>query len=229
MLNEESIWIGNELINLERKGNLSPLLNFGSSTGHFRKVDQPVIYKNIFEPLEKSGAEVYHLDVKSDEGVDFIGNVFEDEMLFKKIKEKEIKTILCSNLLEHVPDRKPFFKILHDLLSNEGRLLITVPNLYPYHADPIDTGYRPTVEEILSEFPNGKLLKGEILSIDETYLTFLLKRPKLLLIVLIRIFTPFYKFKAWRRIIGDMPNLTKNFKVACVLIEFEKIATSNSK
>ena len=68
MLNEESIWIGNELINLERQGNLSPLLNFGSSTGHFRKVDQPVIYKNIFEPLEKSGASASWGARRKDEG-----------------------------------------------------------------------------------------------------------------------------------------------------------------
>ncbi len=221
MLMEESVWIGNELLNLAKQGELSPLLNFGSSTGHFRRYGQPVIYNNIFRPLQSIEAEVYHLDIKKAEGVDFVGNVFEDKELYNEIKKKGIKTILCSNLLEHVPDRIPFFRILENLLGDHGYLLITVPNLYPYHADPIDTGYRPSVPELVKEFPAAKVIKSEVITVDESHFTFMIKRPKLFLIVLIRLITPFYKFKAWKRNISDLPNWFKKFKVTCVLFELK--------
>lgn len=222
MLSEESIWIGNALLSLEEKGKLSPLLNFGSSTSHFREKVQPIIFDNIFLPLKRKNAKVYHLDIKRAEGVDFVGNVFEDENLYNLVKEKKARTVLCSNLLEHVPDPRPFYRILEDIVEDKGYILVTVPYRYPYHADPIDTGYRPTVEEVINSFSQARLVKGEILVINQTHFQFLLKHPKLILIILIRCFTPFYRFNAWKRIINDMQNLFKKFLVTCVLVEINK-------
>lgn len=222
MLPEESIWIGNELLELAKKEKLSPLLNFGSSTGHFRELEQPIIYKNIFGPLKERKVQVYHLDIKQADGVDFVGNVFEDKQLYEEVKAKKVKSILCSNLLEHVPDTRPFYHILEELVEDKGYILVTVPYRYPYHADPIDTGYRPTVEEVVNSFSNARLVKGEILTINQTHLQFMLKHPKLIFIVLLRFLTPFYRFYAWKRIVGDIPNLFKKFLVTCVLVEVNR-------
>ncbi|MBK9660517.1 MAG: hypothetical protein IPO68_11605 [Chitinophagaceae bacterium] len=222
MLKEESVWIGKELLKLAEEGSASPILNFGSSTGHFRKTEQPIIHTNIFEPLEKSAIKVYHLDIKLEEGVDFVGNVFEDKALFNEIRSKNIKCILCSNLLEHVPDPKPFYSILEQLIDGKGYILVTVPFLYPYHADPIDTKYRPTVNDVVQSFSNARLVKGETITINETHFQFIKKHPSLFFIILFRVFTPFYRFKTWKKIISDIPNLFKKFRVTCVLVEISK-------
>ena len=222
MLQEESKWICTELLKLNKKNKVSPLLNFGSSTGHFRKKLQSFIHKNIFEPLEMAGVTVFHLDIKESDGVDFVGNVFENRELFNKIREKKINSILCSNLLEHVPDPVPFYKILEELIQDNGYILVTVPFRYPYHADPIDTKYRPTVEEIVMNFSNAKLVKGEILTIDQTHFKYMLQHPRLFFILLIRVFTPFYRFQSWKKIMADFLNFFKKFMVTCVLVQVEK-------
>lgn len=46
MLYEESIWLGNQNRSLLQH-EISPVLNVGSSTLHFRKVVQPHIQENI--------------------------------------------------------------------------------------------------------------------------------------------------------------------------------------
>lgn len=222
MLFEESVWIAKRLRSLKEKGKLTQLLNFGSSTEHFRKVEQPFIHENIFKPIESDQIKVYHLDIKDSQGVDFAGNVFENKKLLNDIKTKQINTILCSNLLEHVPSTNPFFMILEELIHKNGYIIVTVPNLYPYHADPIDTMYRPSVEDIVSSFSNAKLIEGEIITTGQNHFQFLLKKPRFFLVLLIRIFTPFYKFGAWRKIISDLPNLFKKFRVTCVLLEINK-------
>ena len=78
MLIEESVWIKNKIAGHLNEANF-PLLNIGSSTGHFRKVIQKHIHENIFVPLELAHKKVIHLDMKMAEGVDMIGDLAEDE------------------------------------------------------------------------------------------------------------------------------------------------------
>jgi hypothetical protein len=49
------------------------------------------------------------------------------------------------------------------LIPDGGRALITVPNRFPYHPDPIDTGYRPTTKEISSLFPDMTTINESML------------------------------------------------------------------
>ena len=63
------------------------LLNLGSSTGDFRKIQQPHINSYVFQPLKESIYKTIHFDLKSDEGVDISGNIFdlETQKTLKKI------------------------------------------------------------------------------------------------------------------------------------------------
>ena len=70
------------------------------------------------------------------------------------------KTVLCCNMFEHVDDRYKFASICDEVLSPGGYLLITVPHSYPYHLDPIDTMFRPSVDEIAKLFPYYELVEG---------------------------------------------------------------------
>src|SRR5581483_3183181 len=46
--------------------------------------------------------------------------------------------------------------------------ILTVPRSYPYHADPIDTGFRPSPSEHAALLPGFTLVHREVID-DETY------------------------------------------------------------
>lgn len=48
--------------------------------------------------------------------------------------------VVMGELLEHVPDPLPVLKEAYRLLKPSGTILITVPFMYPVHADPYDFG-----------------------------------------------------------------------------------------
>src|SRR5687767_1031367 len=99
MLLEESIWIKNTLSRYFKPENY-PLLNIGSSTGYFRQKVQPHIHEQVFAPIESRGNRIIHLDIKQEKGVDLVGDL--NEPVFRKqLRELGIKSVICSNLLEH--------------------------------------------------------------------------------------------------------------------------------
>ena len=58
------------------------------------------------------------------------------------------KCVLCCNILEHVADREAFARVCDQILSPGGTIVVSVPQSYPLHMDPIDTYYRPMPAEI---------------------------------------------------------------------------------
>jgi SAM-dependent methyltransferase len=139
---------------------ISPLLNLGSSTGHFREVIQPHIERELFAPLREAGVRVVHCDLKEDEGVDFAGDILDPEVI-RRLKTGGFKCILLSNLLEHVRDREAVAAACEEIVGPGGFIVATVPSSYPYHADPIDTYYRPSPAELAKTFGRSELLIGE--------------------------------------------------------------------
>jgi len=215
---DESVWIGKTLLELKDSTSISPLLNVGSSTAHFREVQQKCIHDNIFGPLKAKGVIVHHLDMKKAEGVDIVGDLSEPIFL-EQLRKTKYKSVLCSNLLEHVKNPELICKAIYDIVEQDGYIVISVPNLFPYHNDPIDTKFRPGIKTLQSMFPETELVKGDILTIDNTHLRVLLKQKKLLLFAFVRVLMPFYKFGSWVKIIADIPNLNKKYKVTCVTLK----------
>jgi hypothetical protein len=136
---------------------VSPLLNLGSSTGHFRGVVKPHIESELFAPLREAGVKVVHCDLKEDEGVDVVGDILDPQMR-RRLKGVGFKSILLSNLLEHVTDRETVAAACEDIVGSGGFILATVPSSYPYHADPIDTYYRPSPAELATLFGRSEPL-----------------------------------------------------------------------
>jgi hypothetical protein len=136
---------------------VSPLLNLGSSTRHFREVIKPHIEKELFRPLREAGVKVVHSDLKEDEGVDIAGDILDPE-LRRRLKEMGFKSILLSNLLEHVTNREAVAAACEEIVGSGGCILATVPSSCPYHADPIDTYYRPSPAELANLFGRSEPL-----------------------------------------------------------------------
>lgn len=216
MLLQEAKWIANEMHT--RISELSPLINVGSSTLHFRTVEQPFIDKEIFKPFVQQGGKVLHLDMKEDVGVDLAGDLMNEEFR-DQVKKHEIKGALCSNLLEHVENPRLVCDLLVDIVQTDGYIIITVPHRYPYHNDPIDTMFRPDVKAIEALFPARKLVNGEIVTIEgSSFAKMLLRNPSLLAVTTLRALMPFYKFQSWKHIVAYIPKSFKPFQVTCVTL-----------
>jgi hypothetical protein len=133
------------------------VLNLGSSTLEFRTIQSPFINKDIFAHLEKKGVKITHSDIKAGPGIDLVADVTSDEGT-KKLMSSGANVILVSNLLEHVEDLNSVIYNLTSLVPQRGSLLITGPYLFPHHPDPIDNGWRPSLEEVSALFPDFKVV-----------------------------------------------------------------------
>lgn len=223
---EESIWISEHIFKYAKSGD--KLLNIGSSTFDFRSIIQPHIEQNIFSKLKERGIATIHTDIQNSKGVDLVGNLLDEE--FVKVLEKEkFDFILCSNLLEHLEEINPICHIIERILKKNGFAIITVPYNYPYHLDPIDNMFRPTVKELAEKFSALEHLNGEILeaksynsklnTTENNYFQKLKNNPKMLLLILIRSLLPFYKFSVWKKTIFGVLRLFRPFSVTCLVLK----------
>ena len=167
---EEAFWIGEALRDAE-----GPVLELGSSTGHFRTVAQPHIDACIGEPLRARGLRLVHSDLKAAEGVDVSGD-FNDPAVRETLRRVEARTILCCNMFEHVEDRPALARLCDELLQPAPRLVISVPHSYPLHADPIDTYFRPSPAQIAAMFPAYDIQAEQVVT-SQTYLQSILTHP----------------------------------------------------
>jgi len=213
---EEARWV-RRIID-EKRAELSPLLNVGSSTAHFREIENPHIQENIFQPLKDYGVRVEHLDMKRDEGVDLVGDLTNPTFL-AELKKKKFQSVFCTNLLEHVPNPAEVCRAMEQAVVSGGWIIVTGPNLYKYHPDPMDTKFRPSVEEVASLFPSSKLIAGEIIVSNGSHFQSIRRRPRSLLTFLVKIVLPFYQFSHWKKRISDVPNFFRKYRSYCVLLQ----------
>lgn len=158
MLRNEAAWLRAELARLS-KDTLDPMLSIGSGSEFARKILQPYIEEFIFTPLESRGVRVLHHEHRPGRGIDVSGDLG-DPAVIAFLTGLGVRSVLCCNVLEHLSDRAGMAKALAALVGPDGQLLITVPRRFPYHPDPIDTMYRPSVEELAREFPTLQLEQG---------------------------------------------------------------------
>jgi SAM-dependent methyltransferase len=148
VLHREAAWMGRAILSTGL-GEGARVLNVGSSTGAFRTVEQPWVDRDVFAPLRSRGAHVVHLDLKAAEGVDVVGDLLDPA--FRAELQGDWDVVVCSNLLEHLEDRTPLLRVLPEMVRPGGWLVVTVPCRFPRHADPIDTMYRPSPDELLAD------------------------------------------------------------------------------
>src|SRR5262249_48186498 len=85
------------------QGDISPLLNLGSSTGAFRERSKPHIERELFAPLRAAGVDIVHSDLKLAEGVDLAGDIMNPG--FRTVLHgRGFRCLLVANMLEHVRD-----------------------------------------------------------------------------------------------------------------------------
>jgi hypothetical protein len=160
LLQPEARWLRDRLETLQPSD--GPVLNVGSASAQFRSEVQPWIDAQVFAPLRARGLRVVHQDLQAAEGVDLVGDLLSIDAV-QAARQLGVRSVICSNVLEHVPDPRAFALGLLALTGQGGRLLITVPHTFPYHPDPIDTLFRPTLDELHQLFPGTQRCAGALL------------------------------------------------------------------
>lgn len=195
MRTQEAAWIGQKLraLNTQRV-----VLNLGSGTKRFREVSKPYIDREIFDPLVRAGARVVHADLKSGEGIDVSGDLF-DPAVQARLRELRADALLACNIMEHLPSdvRARFPAVIDSLLQPGGVLVITVPYSYPYHADPIDTLYRPSPQELCALFPGYQVLEARTIASESYGDEFVAGGALRMVRKVLRMFFPFVRPKRW--------------------------------
>ncbi len=221
MRRSEAEYVGSLLANLS-SDQLSPLVNLGSSTLHFRRVAQPHIEREIFGPLQQRGIHVIHADLKAAPGVDLVGDIY-DPSIAERIKRLGPNLVLCCNIIEHVADPESFMGICASLLRPGGKLLITVPYSYPYHPDPIDTYLRLSPRGVSALIPGFEVTDSTILT-DTTYWEDLVEERNYLQLGkhfamhTAKFLWPFGNFDAWKARYHRYLWLWRPYKTTCVLL-----------
>jgi SAM-dependent methyltransferase len=142
---EEARWLRNALETLDLRPGCR-VLDIGSQSIQFRTQLQPFVERDVHAPLRARGLAITHLDAQPGDGIDVIADVASAE--FDRRGFDPYDLVLATNLLEHVVDRGATIRNLTSLTIRGGYLVITVPKRFPYHADPIDTLYRPSVARL---------------------------------------------------------------------------------
>lgn len=195
MRRQEAAWIGEKM---RAFNGARVVLNLGSGSKRFREVSKPYIDREIFDPLVRAGVRVVHADLKSGEGIDISGDLF-DPAVQGRLRALGPQAVLACNIMEHLPKdyRARFPAVLDSLLPPGGILVITVPYSYPYHADPIDTLYRPKPEELCACFPGYEVLEARTIDSESYGEEFVAGGPSRMLRKVLRMFFPFVRPKRW--------------------------------
>lgn len=225
MLRNESLWIKKFLPTIIIE-NAFPVLNVGSSTSQYRKITQPHVQENIFSQFTDEKSQVIHLDMKTDDGVDLVGNLYDPQFL-QKIKKLKIKTIFCNNILMYLNDesRRNLAEIFYSIVPKGGYLLISNSHVFPSAPDPQEEYYRDGATKMYNDlFSKFKLIAGEDVEDDLTHFNDLKMKPKFLLVKLFVAFFLFtaktYKYKDWKFIKEFYTkNLHKNYSAACLFLQ----------
>ena len=215
MFLNESLWVKKRLESLPY--NIRSVLNVGSSTLYYRTKEFPYIDQNVFEPLKQRGIQVFHTDIIKSEGVDLIGDLTEN-CFAEDLKQRKFDVVLCNNLLEHIVEKELICNVISEIIPSGGFCLVTVPFRYPYHYDPIDTMFRPGIEDLAKLFRGFDLISGEIISDNRTYWDMLKKDKRLAWIIFRRLFLPFYKPRMWWNTFSYLPHSFKRFKTTGILL-----------
>jgi hypothetical protein len=215
----ESKWLGERLARIP-DDELFPLLNVGSSTLDFRTKVQPYIDRNIFDPLRRRCGKVYHLDIKESPGVDVAGDLL-DPVFLESLSRMKVRSIMLSNLLEHVENRGELCETLLKILPVGGYLFVSGPHDYPYHADPIDTMFRPTVQEMAAHFPGTTIVDSAIIDSGNWRDWNSAERGRPLARALARLLIPFHRPGKWIELVRQTPYVFKHIKAFALVLRRE--------
>jgi SAM-dependent methyltransferase len=180
MFVEVAAWLRDTIAGLDL-GERPRVLDIGSSTQHYRTVDQPHVEREVMAPLRERGAEITHVDAKDAEGVDVALDL--DLATPEELGALgQAPLVLVIGLIGYVREPEKLARTTSRFVAPGGWLITSTPESYRRTLDPRDNGWRPTPDELASTFErqDGDLRRVETTSIridDSRYYRGLHSRP----------------------------------------------------
>jgi hypothetical protein len=155
------------------------VLDIGSSTLHFRTVEQPHIEREVLAPLRARGMRVVHLDAKAAPGVDVVCDLDAAEPgLAARLGEHAL--VLATGVLQYLRDPGRTMDLAVRTLASGGYLVVHHPQTARRSFDPADRMLRMTPEALAGAFERRGLerVRAESVRIDDPrYYRGVLSRP----------------------------------------------------
>jgi hypothetical protein len=154
MLKQEALELSKQIRKLTAKHiTLSGIcLNIGSGTHTHHSVTQNYIQKRVHAKLKTF--KLKNVDIKTGLGVDIVCDFTKQSDLIS-LRALRPTLVISANFLEHIPNPVEGLINLCSLIDKDSFLIISGPVKYPFHADPIDNGFRPDRKQIEIALPKG--------------------------------------------------------------------------
>jgi SAM-dependent methyltransferase len=146
----------------------SRALDIGSSTLHYRTIEQPHIEAQVLAPLRSRGVEVVHLDAKSAPGVDVVCDLdAADERLAERLGAHQL--VLLTSVLHYLREPARAVDLAARTLAPGGRLIAHHPASARRSYDPVDHRLRLSPSELSALFAQRGLepVRAESVRIDD--------------------------------------------------------------
>ena len=129
----------------------SRVLDIGSSTLHYRTVEQPHIEREVLAPLRARGAEIVHLDAKRDPGVDVVCDLDEaGPELAAGLGEHRL--VLLTSVLHYLRRPERAVDLAVRTLAPGGHVIAHAPERTRRSHDPVDRMLRLAPGELAALF-----------------------------------------------------------------------------
>ena len=174
---ETAAWTREALAGIELPG--ARALDIGSSTLHYRTVEQPHIEQEVLAPLRARGVELVHLDAKAAPGVDIECDLDQaDAATAERLGEHALVLVNGVLMALRAPDRAVDLAVR--TLAPDGYLVAQHPETARRSFDPVDNMLRTTPDELADMFERRGLerVRAESVRIDDPrYYRGLISRP----------------------------------------------------
>ena len=202
----ESKAVGELLRSIEIREFPEHCINIGAGDILNMKKRKPWVEENVFHILAERRCSLIHTDLFNFEGIDKTLDLSQTDCLDFTGTILGTRLFLCANVLEHLTPktRVTAVKAIATVLKPGDFLLVTVPQRYPYHPDPIDTMFRPSPDELSALFDihwlKTQTVEAGSFSEDLKGMP-LLKRIR-------KLIKPFWVFQSPRHYISNIHRLT---------------------
>lgn len=220
MRRDEAQWINAAVLrHLPTPGHAAVVLNLGSGSKRSREVQKPHIHQLTLAPVVERGYRLVNSDMFADDGVDLQGDLL-DPAFVAKLRALQPSLIYFCNVFEHVEAklREQLPAILASIVRPGGLLLVSAPQSYPYHPDPIDTYYRVTPVQIAALFPGFQVLESQAVDCGNYGEEFSANSPFKRVRRVLRLLFPFIAPRRWLTLAHKFLWLKRPYQIACVLM-----------
>ena len=155
---EEAKRIGQIIHSLD----IGSCINLGSGNVGHLLASKPWVNHHLFLPLAEREVPVVHADLYEYPCVDYKIDLTQPTDFQVLDRQPGPRLFILGNVLEHIPTQKRLhiMKNLTSYMVRGDHLIVSVPQSYPYHADPIDTGYRPEPPQLM-ELAHLRWISGD--------------------------------------------------------------------